>query len=90
MREPMQISFKPGEIVTDSGVYLVEHHRHRLSHRVTILEGSLFPACRQCGEKVSFHLERRVSENNAVFGSFCEVLEEYSFWKNDGSPPVAA
>ncbi|HZR27336.1 MAG TPA: hypothetical protein VFA71_01045 [Terriglobales bacterium] len=88
----MQPTFKPGEIALCSGIYQVRHAQHRLEHSVTILKDDQFPVCRKCGNLVTFRLERMVSENRAVHGSFRVVLEEYSIWKEKGggSPPVAA
>jgi hypothetical protein len=88
----MQRTFKPGEIAPCSGIYQVRHAQHRLEHSVTILKNDQFPACRKCGDQVTFRLERMVSESKAVHGSFRVVLEEYSVWKENGGgpPPVAA
>ena len=88
----MLATFKPGDVAPCSGIYQVRHVQHRLEHNVTILKDDQFPACRKCGELVTFRLERVVSESKAVHGSFRVVLEEYSVWKENGggSPPVAA
>jgi len=51
-------SFKPGEAVTESGVYTVVHDRHRQKHSATIFKGEKFPSCARCGEKVRFILLR--------------------------------
>jgi len=50
--------FKPGEAVTESGVYTVVHDRHRPKHSATIFKGEKFPLCAHCGEKVRFVLLR--------------------------------
>ena len=51
-------SFKPGEAVTESGVYTVVHDRHRQKHSATIFKVEKFPLCARCGEKVRFILLR--------------------------------
>ena len=48
--------FKPGEFVQRSGIYRVEHEKHRLMHEATLLEETRFPVCRQCGTAVRFSL----------------------------------
>jgi len=50
--------FQPAEEVPESGVYQVQHYRHRLYHDVTILVGSRFPICSECGSNVRFRLVR--------------------------------
>jgi len=86
----MQVAFKPGDLVPCSGIYKVHHAQHRLDHSVTILKDELFPACRRCGDAVTFSLERTVSESSAVHGNFRVVLEEYLVWKQGGGPSPAA
>jgi hypothetical protein len=56
----------PGESVPASGVYQVRHHRHRLPHEATLLDGEIFPQCRYCRLEVRFRLVRgaeRVEED---------------------------
>jgi hypothetical protein len=48
------VEHKPGEIVALGGVYWVNHHEHRVRHRVYLESGTLFPLCRKCSEKVRF------------------------------------
>jgi hypothetical protein len=50
--------FQPAEEVPESGVYQVQHYRHRLYHEVTMLRGARFPACDECGSNVRFRLVR--------------------------------
>ncbi len=49
-------SFKPGEVVPESGIYQVMHYQHRLYHEATLVRGSLFPQCLQCEDRVRFRL----------------------------------
>jgi CheY-like chemotaxis protein len=51
-------SFRPGEIAAESGVYIVLHVHHRAPHSVLVLAGMRFPRCRDCGDRVRFHLEQ--------------------------------
>jgi hypothetical protein len=53
-----QRMFLPGDAVPQSGVYRVQHYRHRTPHAITILHGEKFPSCRTCGQQVRFELER--------------------------------
>jgi hypothetical protein len=50
--------FLPVQQVPESGVYQVLHYRHRLYHEVTVLRGSSFPHCSECGNNVRFRLIR--------------------------------
>ena len=53
-----EMSFRPGEQVPASGVYVVSHDAHRAEHAVTLLENEKFPPCSVCGDRVRFRLER--------------------------------
>jgi hypothetical protein len=56
--------YKPGDIVSQSGIYKVYHNSHRLMHEATITEDALrFPFCRQCGKKVRFTLAAEIKGN---------------------------
>lgn len=50
--------FQPADPVPESGVYQVQHYRHRLYHEVTICRGGKFPLCSECGNNVRFRLVR--------------------------------
>jgi hypothetical protein len=50
--------FQPADLVPESGVYQVQHYRHRLYHEVTICRGGAFPGCAECGNNVRFRLVR--------------------------------
>ena len=50
--------FQPADSVPESGVYQVQHYRHRLYHEVTIPRGGKFPMCSECGSNVRFRLVR--------------------------------
>jgi hypothetical protein len=52
--------FKPGEKVPYTGIYRVDHDRHRLMHMATLLATDRFPQCKQCGSLVRFTLARIV------------------------------
>jgi hypothetical protein len=52
--------FRTGTRVPESGIYRVIHYQHRPSHGVTLLQGSSFPPCRECGDHVWFELLRAV------------------------------
>lgn len=50
--------FQPADLVPESGVYQVQHYRHRLYHEATICRGGKFPLCSECGNNVRFRLVR--------------------------------
>jgi hypothetical protein len=50
--------FQPADPVPESGVFQVQHYRHRLYHEVTICRGGKFPPCAECGTNVRFRLVR--------------------------------
>jgi hypothetical protein len=68
--------YKPGDKVPFNGIYCIDHHLHRLMHEATLIEGTRFPLCRKCGNKVRFSLVRCVRAHVLPFRS-TEILEEY-------------
>jgi hypothetical protein len=46
--------FVPGTSVPRTGVYRVLHYAHRMPHLVIIAQGTAFPECKRCGDKVRF------------------------------------
>lgn len=54
------LTFRPGDIVPQSGIYRVEHDAHRLMHECTLLKDARFPRCRKCST-VRFELLRPVT-----------------------------
>jgi len=57
-------TFSPGDKVPQSGIYRVQHYRHRIPHEITILQGENFPSCHTCGQQVRFRLERAADHAN--------------------------
>ncbi len=52
-------SYKPGDIVRESGIFEVLHDReHRASHEVVMVAGNAFPPCDTCKDRVRFRLVR--------------------------------
>jgi hypothetical protein len=50
--------FKPGQKVTQSGIYTVIHDpKHKQNHEITCVAGKTFPPCNHCGEHVRFRLK---------------------------------
>jgi ferric iron reductase protein FhuF len=72
----MGVSYRPGDIVPTSGVYRIEHYRHRLMHEATLVQGTRFPLCRTCKTRVRFSLVCTVRGKIIPFRS-TEILEEY-------------
>jgi hypothetical protein len=60
-----QPNYMPGEIAPRTGVYVVIHQRHRLSHLALAEEGEVFPVCCKCGNYVRFKLHMRTQFLNA-------------------------
>jgi len=62
-------SYKPGQKVPKSGVYVVEHRDHRAEHEATMVAGGVFPGCSVCGDSVRFRLLKAASmiESDADF-----------------------
>jgi len=56
--------FYTDEVVPQSGIYKVRHHRHRLPHEVTLLRDQYFPRCAQCDTAVMFELVRAVMDES--------------------------
>jgi hypothetical protein len=50
--------FKSGEVVPESGLYIVRHKEHRGEHEVTLIAQEQFPPCSVCQEAVRFRLSR--------------------------------
>ncbi|HZD93937.1 MAG TPA: hypothetical protein VE133_06760 [Candidatus Sulfotelmatobacter sp.] len=71
------VSFKPGQLVPESGVYCIEHHSHRLMHMLTLSANILFPRCKRCGDSVRFTLQRMLKDGRAVPFRSSAILEEY-------------
>ena len=57
--------FRPGERVSQAGIYLVIHKAHRESHEAVVLEGATFPACRECGAQVRYRQLRSAASLDA-------------------------
>jgi hypothetical protein len=62
----MAQDFKPGEIVTQSGIYTITRDPAPadMPHEVTVIKGRRFPTCRHCKD-ISFelaHAARHVGE----------------------------
>ena len=62
-----------------SAVYKVDHDSHQLMHEVTLLHGTYFPLCRQCGSQVRFSLARLLKDAAVLPFRSTEILEEYPF-----------
>lgn len=63
--ENSETAYHPGAKAPRSGLYWVNHLRHRLAHLVYIDENSVFPHCRRCGTGVRFTMQQRVQHLEA-------------------------
>ncbi len=53
------ITYKPGQIATQSGIYRVLHDFcHSKYHEVTVVAGDRFPPCHGCSTNLRFALVR--------------------------------
>lgn len=50
------LTYRAGQLIPASGIYLVEHFRHRDGHEVTLIRNERFPHCQRCGFGVVFTL----------------------------------
>ena len=57
---PFMNSFRPGDVVPETGIYSIDHDLHRMVHECTLVAGTLFPLCRKCRAGVRFSLLRAV------------------------------
>ena len=51
-------AYRPGELVSISGIYTAVHLDHRQPHEVVAIRGEEFPLCRLCRAEVRFHVVR--------------------------------
>jgi hypothetical protein len=61
-------TFRTDQIVPQSGVYRVQHRKHRLPHEVTLLRDNTFPRCAQCKNAVMFELLQAVKDETGTTG----------------------
>ena len=54
MKPPKEGVSKPGDVAPHSGIYRVHHYAHRMPHSVIVLDGTVLPKCKRCGENVRF------------------------------------
>ena len=59
------LTYRAGQQIPTSGIYLVEHFRHRDSHEVTLIRNERFPICQRCGFGVIFTLLQAAPELDA-------------------------
>ena len=57
---PEQPLFRVGDVISQTGIYLVHHSAHRSPHEVTLLKNEVFPPCAKCGNAVYFELVKAV------------------------------
>lgn len=68
--------FRPGECVSQSGIYRVYHDSHRLMHEAMLRANDIFPLCRECGDHVRFELLRATKFEMTLPFRDGEILEE--------------
>lgn len=64
-KEPFPLSgltYRAGQRIPTSGIYLVEHFQHRDGHEVTLVRNERFPLCQKCGYGVIFTLVQAAPE----------------------------
>ncbi len=75
--------YRPGDIVPTSGIYRIEHYRHRLMHEATLKQDTRFPLCRTCKKQVRFSLIGTVRGKVLPFRP-TEILEDYPDVEGNG------
>lgn len=68
--------FRPGDRVPQSGIYRIEHDKHRMMHHATLTGGARFPRCKQCGDAVRF-IPIRPARGMVLPFRETEILEDY-------------
>lgn len=56
----------PGELCTQSGIYQVTHHAHRVPHNALVQKGDRFPRCNECGDAVRFRLVKQAGQPGSM------------------------
>ena len=56
------LTYRAGQLIPTSGIYLVEHFQHRTDHEVTLIRNEHFPFCQRCGFGVMFTLVQAAPE----------------------------
>ena len=56
------LTYRAGQQIPTSGIYMVEHFRHREAHEVTLIRNEKFPFCQRCGFGVVFTLVQAAPE----------------------------
>jgi len=69
--------YRPGDRVPASGIYRINHHKHRLMHEATLTKGIQFPQCRRCKNRVEFSLVRLLTGAPLPFRP-TDILEDYA------------
>jgi hypothetical protein len=70
-----ETEFRPGDICTQSGIYLATHVAHRAQHKLVVKKGDTFPHCNGCREAVRFHVikqsgsEAKIEDNQRTRGA---------------------
>jgi len=80
-------TFHTDEVVRQSGIYKVQHKKHRLPHEVTLLRDEYFPRCAQCDGAVIFELVRAVMDE-AETGTSQIHLYELPAIEDDTDTPM--
>jgi hypothetical protein len=74
---PGNASYKPGDVVPETGIYRVSHDSHRLMHEATLLQDMQFPRCKKCRHSVRFTLLRALQDRSVIPFRSSVILEEY-------------
>lgn len=73
--QPSAPPFTTGALISETGIYRVIHHEHRLPHEVILFEGERFPRCSRCSDRVRFEMVYPAEEVHAD-RSFRVVVNE--------------
>lgn len=68
----------PEQRVPWSGIYRVHQDSHRLIQEASLRAGEIFPCCKQCGNKISFELIRRLRDAEELLFGATSFLQKYT------------
>jgi hypothetical protein len=74
-------TYETGDIAPETGIYLVVHSAHRLSHEAVVIKGQRFPRCQKCGDAVLFELLHAAPD---LYSHTTKIVYELPAAEDDG------
>ena len=83
-------TFRTDEVIPHSGIYRVQHQKHRLPHEVTLLRDQKFPRCAQCQDAVIFEMLQAAKDETEVNDHLVRIyLYELPVLEDDRDQDIA-